>query len=242
VEALNCVQDLSLAAKAMAAITHVKVAEGGRLVGDNIRWLGVLETLRSVLPSLAGLRPLIIGAGDAAQSVVYALAHEGLPLTILDSRIDRAIDLVHRLRHVLDEHSFSIYRWPQDLGRLAAEANLIVNATDIGTWPDADGSPWPDDLAFPPGAMVLDMVPWPSETRFVRQARNGGAKAIGGLAVSVCEMALAFEMWTGLPRPIDVVWQATREVFRQQAWRNNFRPEDNRRRTGVFGEAASIIT
>jgi shikimate dehydrogenase len=144
---------------------------------------------------------------------VYALAREGLPLTIVDAHIERAIDLVHRLRHVLDDHSFSVYRLPQDLANVSQTANLIVNATNIGMWPDSDRSPWPDDLPFPPNTVVYDLISWPLETKFLRQARAYGAKTINGLPLVLYEAALAIEKWTGQPCPINVIQQAVQKMF-----------------------------
>lgn len=224
--ALDYVEELSPAAESIGAVKFVRVDEHGQLVGDNIQWLGFLAALRALVPSLKGLRPLIIGAGNAARSVVYALVREGLPLTIVDERIEQAIELVHHLRHALDEHSFSVYRWPQDLERLAPHVNLIVNTTRIGTWPDVDCSPWPDDLPFPSDAIVVDLVALPRETRVLRQARASGARTVSGLSVLACEAALTFESWTGCPIPVEVMLRVAHRVLGQHtpgdvAWPGN---------------------
>jgi shikimate dehydrogenase len=219
-DALDYVEEVSPAAAMLRAVKHITIDERGRLVGDYVHWLGFSAVLRTLVSSLDGLRPLIIGAGIAARSVVYALTREGLPVTILDERIERAIDLVHQLRHTRDEHSFSVYRWPQDLIRVAPNANLIVYATAVGMGPDFNGSPWPDDLPFPPGALVFDLVSWPNATRFLRQARAGGAKTVGGLSVLVYEAALALERWTRQPWPMGVMWQVTEQTVIEQNWHN----------------------
>ncbi len=225
-EALDYLEEVSLAAKTIGAVKYVALDEDGRLVGDNVSWLAFLATLRTAVPSLNGLRPLIIGAGSAASSIVYALVREGLPLTLVDERMERAINLVHLLRHAMDEHSFSIYRWPQDLDLVAPKANLIVNATAAGTWPQVDRSPWPEDLPFPPDALAFDLVSWPSETRFLRQARASGARGVSGLSLLVREAALAFEMWTGRTPPMEVMWSVAEEVLMQQASRDVPSPQD----------------
>jgi shikimate dehydrogenase len=216
-DALNLVDELSSAAEVIGTVDFLKVNERGWLVGDNMRWLSFLAALRTLVPSLNGLRPLIIGAGDAARSVAYALTREGLPLTIVDERMDLSIELVHRLRHVADEHSFSVYRWPQDLEEVGADANLIVNATNIGVWPDVERSPWPVDMSFRSDAVVIDLVAWPSETRLLRQAQAGGAGTVSGLWLSVFRAALIFERWTGHPAPTAVMWDALGQSFSQHA-------------------------
>lgn len=241
-DALNCVEELSPAAEAIGAVKFVTVDERGRLVGDNMRWLGFLGTLRTLVPSLNGLRPLVIGAGNVARSIVYALTREGLPLTIVDERMDQAIELVHCLRHVLDETSFSVYRWPQDLERVAPDINLIVNATTIGMWPHVDRSPWPEDLPFPADALAFDLVSWPGETRFLRQAQASGARTVGGLSLLVYEAALVFEKWTGQPRPIEVMWHVVGEILMQGASRDMSQPKNEGRRARLHREATCITT
>jgi shikimate dehydrogenase len=212
-DALPYLDKLSPAAEITGVVNYITVDQQDRLVGDNTRWLGFLATLHTLVPSLNELRPLIIGAGAGARSIVYALTHEGLPSTILDSQIDQAVDLVRCLRHVLHEHSFSVYRWPQDLERVASDATLIVNATGEGTWPDADHSPWPDEIPFPPNALVFDLVTWPNESRFLRQARASGARTVGGQSLLVSEVATTFERWTGQPAPIEAMWQVARDAM-----------------------------
>jgi shikimate dehydrogenase len=204
-DAVHHVEQISPEAEMIGAVNFVSVDGQGRLAGDNSRWFGFLAALRALPPSLvgraecagaewSGLRPLIIGAGNAARSIVYALTREGVPLTIVDERMDQAVDLVHLLRRTMDEHSFGVYRWPQDAERLAPEANLIVNTTDSGVWPDG--------VAFPADALVVDLVSRPAETRFMHAARASGAAAIGGLSLLVFEAARAFEKWTGHPAPV----------------------------------------
>jgi shikimate dehydrogenase len=225
-DVLSHVENLSTAAETTGVVDLVWVDQSGQLIGDNVHWLGFLTALRAVVPSLNGLRPLIIGAGDAAGSIVYALTRQGLPLTIIDGQMHRAVDLVHRLRHVLNEHSFSVYRWPQDLKRVASNVNLIINATGIGAWPDAVRSPWPDDLSFPPSALAVDLVSWPSDTRFLRQARDSGARTVNGLSLTVCTAAMAFEKWTGHPPPIEAMRLVAGKAMVSQTPQGLLRPED----------------
>jgi len=208
-EVVAHVDELSPAAEATGIVDFVRVDDCGRLVGDNVRWLGFLVTLRTLVPSLNGLRPLVIGSGTSARSVVYALTREGLPLTIVDECIDQAVDLVHRLRHVLHEHSFSVYRLPQDLDRIACDVNLIINASGLEMQLDTNRSPWPDHLPFPSDALVFDLVPWHTETCFLRQARMNGAATTSGLSLLLNAAAAAFERWTGQPAVIEAMWQAT---------------------------------
>ncbi len=200
-DVLAFLDEYSPAAETIGAANVIWVDEQERLIGDNTRWLAFAAALHTLTPSLNGLRPLVIGAGQSAHSVVYALTREGLPVTVVDERIERALDLVQRLRHALDEHSFSVYRWPQDARRVLPEANLIVNTLGAMTWPA--------HVAFPSNALVFDVCASSDGGRF-----SGGGRAVGALPLLVYEMMLTFEKWTGDAPPVDVMWRAVEGVWR----------------------------
>jgi shikimate dehydrogenase len=223
-QALDRVDEVTLAAETIGAVNLIQVDGRGSLVGDNTRWCCFVGELRTIAPSLNGLRPLIIGAGETARGVVYALMREGLPVTIVDRDVNQAIDLVHRLRHVLDEHSLSVYRWPHDLAQVAHQADLIVNTIPLGMWPG--------DLPISPDAIVFDLTQ-PGETRFLRQARASGARAVSGLALLVYEAALALERWTGQTPPLDEMFRVAEQALAQQT------PWDEPRSADTFVPAIS---
>jgi shikimate dehydrogenase len=225
-DVLNYLEELSPAAEAIGAANLIQVDARDWLVGHNVQWLSFLRALRTVYPSLKGLRPLVIGAEETASYVVYALSRQGLPITIIDPFIERAMDLVHRLRRAQDEHSFSVHRWPHDLERVVAHTNLIINTNAVGTCPDVDNLLWPDDLSFPPGAVVFDLVCQLDETRFLRQARDDGARTVSGLQLLVYEAALAFEKWTGQMPPYKVMFQAAGQTLAGETTSDTTWPRD----------------
>jgi shikimate dehydrogenase len=76
-------------------------------------------------------------------------------------------------------------------------ADLVVNAT----------SERDQVLArLGPGQTLIDL-PYPA-TATARAARESGAKVIGGLDVLVAQGAASFELWTGLPAPVQVMRRA----------------------------------
>jgi shikimate dehydrogenase len=83
--------------------------------------------------------------------------------------------------------------WPPD----AADADLVVNATSVRGEVLADlGS----------GQTLVDL-PYP-DTATARAARAAGAEVVPGLEVLAAQGAASFELWTGLPAPIDVMRRA----------------------------------
>jgi shikimate dehydrogenase len=83
--------------------------------------------------------------------------------------------------------------WPPE----ALDADLVVNATPVR-----------DEIlvGLGPGVTLIDL-PYP-ETATAQAARAAGARVISGLEVLVAQGAASFELWTGLPAPVDVMRSA----------------------------------
>jgi shikimate dehydrogenase len=54
-------------------------------------------------------------------------------------------------------------------------------------------------------------LPYP-ETATARAAAGAGARVVTGLDVLVAQGAAAFELWTGIPAPVDVMRRAVRSA------------------------------
>jgi shikimate dehydrogenase len=80
--------------------------------------------------------------------------------------------------------------WPADV----ADADLVVNATSERN----------DVLAALARGQTLIDLPYP-ETATGRAARKAGATVIDGREVLLAQGAAAFELWTGVPAPIEVM-------------------------------------
>jgi shikimate dehydrogenase len=83
--------------------------------------------------------------------------------------------------------------WPPEIG----DADLIVNATSER-----------DEVlvALGEGQTLVDL-PYP-ETATAIAAREAGASVVSGLEVLVAQGAAAFELWTGVPAPVDAMRRA----------------------------------
>jgi len=91
--------------------------------------------------------------------------------------------------------------WPPD----ASDAELIVNATPVR-----------DELLVEPGAgqTVVDLA-YRGDGRptvLVEAARKAGCEVIDGLEALVRQGAASFELWTGVPAPVDLMRAAVRSA------------------------------
>ena len=205
---LALVDELTPEARAVGAVNTV-VVKGETLTGHNTDVGGFLRALGDAGCDAKGLSALVLGAGGAARAVVYALARVGAQVTLLNRTASRAHDLAREFAALgagarleagpLDE---------QALRRAAPRAHLIVNTTPLGMWPEVEASPWLEGVPFPADALLFDLVYNPRETRLMRQARTEGARAVDGLRMLVHQGAEAFELWTGVHPPIEVMYAA----------------------------------
>jgi len=159
---------------------------GGAWEGSNTDSRGFLTSLESFAGhSVSGLRAVVLGYGGAARSVAAALSPRNEVL-ITGRNEARARELAEELG----------VRWVP-LDRVASSAyHLLVNATPAGMEPDREGVPVPaDDLL--PGTLVYDCVYTPRETRLLREARDRGCRAVGGVGMFVEQAILQAAYWFG---------------------------------------------
>jgi shikimate dehydrogenase len=202
-EVLPLLDNLAPAAQAIGAVNTIYSQEG-RLVGDNTDAPAFLADLEEVFPGL-GIPEhpaLVLGAGGAARAVTYALLQSGWQVVVAARRLEQARELIQSFCPSKDIRQLSAIC----LDRAAIEAqapgiSLIVNTTPAGMTPHEADSPWPEDLPFPDGAFVYDLVYNPAQTRLVREARQAGLPAANGMGMLVEQAALAFERWTGQVPP-----------------------------------------
>jgi shikimate dehydrogenase len=180
-----------VAREADAVNTVVRV--GRRLIGHNTDMPATIEVIEQLCPTGVS-HAVVLGAGGAGRAVDVALRRLGV------ERID-----------VLRRSDGSLARLPH----VAAEADLLVNASPVGT--GTDESPVPAEL-LRPGLSVLDLVYRPQPTRLVRDARAAGATAETGAALLLGQAWRALELWLDRPAPIDVMREAlTHELENQDA-------------------------
>ena len=97
--------------------------------------------------------------------------------------------------------------------RVPVDADLLVNATSIGLYPDVTAMPPVDLSAAKPGMLVSDAVFNPAETRLLAVARSRGLPVLDGLSMLVYQGVIGFQLWTGQDPPEDVMKQALRTAL-----------------------------
>ena len=204
---VELLDDLDTWANTVGAVNTI-VKDGTRLSGHNTDGYGLLKSLEDKAGmDLHGIKVLILGSGGAARAAAFALAERRTDSLIIANRtIDRAKSLADAMKNRLNNvKSISL----TDAHKVSKDADLIINATSIGMQhgPGEGKSPL-DSRHIDPESLVFDMVYTPSETPLMVEAKNAGAKVLGGLWMLIFQGAAAFEMWTSRPAPINIMYEA----------------------------------
>jgi shikimate dehydrogenase len=99
------------------------------------------------------------------------------------------------------------------LAAAVAGADLLVNATPVGMFPEQEAEPPVETRRLPAGLLVYDLVYNPLRTRLLREAEQRGCRVLSGAEMLVRQGALAFELWTGQPAPVEVMRRALYEAL-----------------------------
>lgn len=182
------------------------VNDDGVLTGYNTDATGFLQALlaREIEPK--GKRAVILGAGGASKAISFILADKGTRLTILNRQLelDWAKELARRISQTFAQEVKALELSRKNLAVVLKKADILVNATSVGMIPLVNETPVPGDL-LRPDLIVYDIVYNPMKTRLLRESEAAGASTIGGVDMLVWQGALAFEKWTGVKAPVDLM-------------------------------------
>jgi len=180
-------------AASIGAVNTV-VNEGGRLIGYNTDGPGFLKGLHAYIPSVAGQRILIIGAGGAARAIYFTLANaKPLVIDIANRTIETAAKLIEDCPYNSSSRALSL----NEAGKNIGEYDLIIQTTMIGMSPKMTEQPLNlDNLRKQ--SLVCDIIYNPLKTQFLYAASAKGARIQNGIDMFVYQGALAFEKWTGI--------------------------------------------
>ena len=187
----------------------------GSLEGHNTDSQGFMIPLKKLAGfDIVGKRILLVGAGGAARAAVFALSCEPIQsLTISNRTQVKAKNLAATVRDLVPEISYTGLESPE-FTKAVSQADIIVNSTSIGMSGTDDPrlSPIPTSW-ISPNSLVYDMVYNPPITPLLSEALRAGASVLGGLPMLVQQGALAFEKWTQLDAPIDLMSKAAAEAL-----------------------------
>lgn len=161
--------------------------------GVNTDFYGFLKPIGEELEAQRIRRAVVIGAGGAARSVVWALRNYYCRVTILNRTVEKAKSLA--------QETGSAYGSLEDLAALET-ADLIVQTTSAGMPPQEGVNPI-EAYAFRGEEIVYDLVYKPRQTEIIKKASRAGCRIIYGMDMLIAQGILQFESFTGFTYPED---------------------------------------
>jgi shikimate dehydrogenase len=183
-------------ARAIGAANTLLFEAGGTIEADNTD----APALIAALPfAVAGRTALVLGAGGTARAAAWALRDAGGSVRIWNRTPERAAGLAAE--------------FDAEAVTEAAPADLLVHCTAAGL--DGGGGQFKSlPLIADATAMfgcVVDFVYSDRTTELVEAASARSVPVVDGLSLLLGQGALSFELFTGLPAPLDVMRAAVQE-------------------------------
>jgi shikimate dehydrogenase len=210
ISVIGLLDGLAASAKIIGAVNCV-VRRGNDLIGENTDGQGFLASLRTVVDPV-GKNVVLLGAGGAARAIAVETALAGASaITVVNRDPHRGQDLAELLQtKTPTESQFVPWNAPY---RIHEAADIIVNATSIGLFPDVDAAPPIDVTSFHPHLVVADVIPNPPRTAFLKMAERRGCVTLDGLGMLVNQGVISIEHWTGIAADPAVMRHTLNNLF-----------------------------
>lgn len=180
--------ELDETAKRYSAVNCVSFKDG-KLKGYNTDCVGFV---RSVKDFKTDGKVLLLGCGGVGRMIAIELALHGAELTI--AVIPQAVDMVKTLIDEINNVNPSAVVKYIMMNEISGKFDLLVNATPVGMYPNADKCPVSDEIIANCSG-IFDVIYNPVKTQLVKKAEAMGIKAVGGMAMLVLQAVKAHEIW-----------------------------------------------
>jgi len=210
VAVIQFLDEIGESARLMGAVNCV-VRRGRKFVGENTDGKGFLKSLRDVVDP-RGANILLFGAGGAARAIGVELALAGASrITIANRGKDRGRELAELLAG--RTKAKADYTPWQGRFKVPVDADIVINATSIGLFPDVNGELPIDMESLKPQMVVADVIPNPPRTHLVRAAAEKGCQTIDGLGMLVNQGVICVRYWTSVEPDPSVMRGALEGIF-----------------------------
>jgi shikimate dehydrogenase len=180
--------------------SHARIAEAvntlefkeNEIIGHNTDGIGLVRDLEQNLNTqLKHKKILLIGAGGAAEGVIYSmLEKKPSELTLTNRTIEKS----NVIQNKMDVHakSFDVNLNVTEIVKCPHQYfDVIINATSASL---INAELHIDHKVFHEGSLAYDMM-YGKETSFIEQAKSQGSKTSDGIGMLVEQAAEAFFIW-----------------------------------------------
>ena len=202
-EVLPLLDEVAMFAESVGAVNTILI-DKGKLIGYNTDGRGFYTALvRDLGYDVKGRRVLVLGAGGASRSVTVSLALAGCQSIVI---VNRSPERSRQLAEIILKSTPDIdVTWlsPDDnYDIVLAESDLIINATPLTTF---NGSLRVPVSLLNKNQIVCDLNYSLYQPPLLQEAEARGARVMDGKGMLLYQAAAAFEIWTGLDAPVEVM-------------------------------------
>ena len=170
--------ELDETAKEIGAVNCIKITNG-KLKGYNTDAFGFRQSLRPFL-DVNHTKALVFGTGGASKAVGYVL-----------KKLHIDVWFVTRTKQ---ENSSNSLTYNELNKEIISACKLLVNTTPVGMYPDTDYLSLPYS-AITPQHLVYDLIYNPTETLFLKKAKEQGASISNGYNMLCFQADEAWRIW-----------------------------------------------
>jgi len=198
---INFLDDLDETAKSTGAVNTI-VNDAGILTGYNTDLFGAKMVLASLAPQ-PNERIMLLGAGGVSRAIFVALHQLGCENILVSNRDFKKISFLSSIAPC------QAIPWNEREDNLA---DILINATSIGMFPDTKSMPVGVDFIKRARA-VMDVVVSPIESDLISCARKAGKAVIPGYRMSLEQAIQQFLLYTGHEAPRDIMEEGVRRLL-----------------------------
>ncbi len=187
------------------------VNDGGMLTGYNTDVTGFLAALAEAEFLPEECNAVVLGAGGAARAVLWGLCKRRAGYITIGARN------LKRAKVLSDD--FQLYGsveamdWSTDeFKEVMQTADILINTTPLGMFPNVDAMPPVDLKLLPEGALVYDIVYNPAKTKLLQTAEELGYPTLSGLSMLLLQGRESYRLFTGKLPDLEVM----REIIERE--------------------------
>lgn len=203
-----------LAAKIGAVNTLVRTSQGYK--GYNTDMPGLYRQLQSEGIELSHQQVILLGAGGVARAVAFMCAQYGADkVYILNRTREKACEVAKEVNGHFNRECL-VPMLLSEYSNIPKGKYLVIQGTSVGLAPHEDQAIIEEAEFYELVEVGVDLIFNPAVTKFMKLARNAGAKAYNGLKMLLYQGIIAYELWNEITvseKMAQTVYQRMKEAM-----------------------------
>ena len=167
------------------------------LIGYNTDVISVKKCLQP-LNINKNKKIIILGSGGIAKAILVALKMLRFKNIIISNRTQK------KGKKIAKENNIKFIKWSE---RNCFDANVIINATSIGMYPNYNQIPI-SEKSIKNSEIIMDVVASPINTKLIQLSKKYKIISVNGFELALYQACEQFKLYTGKNPPVDIMKKA----------------------------------